>query len=419
MTAISPAGSRAALHPPTRRLVPLPHSARIVDAVLAGFVVVRISLIGGSIPTAQLALVLLVAVAAFRRPTRSLGLARWFPWLALVLIAYAALETLYNGVDPLRRAANIVILAFTAAFMASGRIDVGSVIKGLGLGLAVNVGLFYLHLAPNDYDGRLTGLLQDPNAAGLYYAVGTILLTVVVRRVWLRAGILVLGALAVVDTGSRTGMAAYAAAVIWLCCTQRLGRAFQVLLGAALTGAFVWANLTIAQGIGVIATDRAGSDALRARIDAASLVKTAATPWYGDGLAQGVVHLEGATWFFNSSYEDLIVEGGVIFAVGILLCYVLAGFGMRARSSVIRVTDYDTRVVAAATLVVFYCASRLGEVFLSPAGFLVLGVGLANLAVSSVENQGVAPPARQPWYREPLVAGTSASGSSSRVRARG
>jgi hypothetical protein len=219
--------------------------------------------------------------------------------------------------------------------------------------------------------------------------ITAIVFTMVVQSHWTRAAVLILGALALLATGSRTSTAAYVCAVSWLCLTRSLGRGFQAALGIVTVGAFVWASSTIAEDVGNL-VGRSGSDALRSRIDAASAAKTAVAPWHGYGLGQGTVTVDGLTWFFNSSYQDLIVEGGVILAVVVFGCFALAGFGLRARAQVTGITTWESRAAAAATLFVFFCASRLGEVFFSASGMFVLGIGLARLAALSpqTESQG-------------------------------
>jgi hypothetical protein len=194
--------------------------------------------------------------------------------------------------------------------------------------------------------------------------------------------VLLVGAAGLLATGSRTSTAAYVCAVVWLLVTRRLGRGFQFALGAILAGVFSWASNALADDVGAL-TDRSGSDALRSRIDTASTSKFLAAPWHGFGLGQGTVQLDGSVWFFNSSYQDLVVEGGYLLGIAVIVCFALAGFGMRARGATLRIETLDSRVTVAATMALFFCATRLGEAFFSPTGFLVLGIGLAHLAVRS------------------------------------
>lgn len=355
------------------------HSARILDAALMGLIVVRFTVPGIPIPFAQAGIIALLGLCLFRRPPRRFGLARWFPVLSAALMVFLVVETLVNDGSPWKRAINIGVLMVMAAFLASGRIDVASAIKGILVALAVNAALFYLQLAPNDYQGRLTGFLGDKNAGALVYACGALLGTLVVHRRRTRALILLAGAVAVVLTDSRTTMAAYAIAVAWYLLAARLQRGFQIIVGIAFTGAFLWANDNLAE-IGEYKVERAGSDYFRARIGLAAAGKVAHAPWYGSGLGQATVNLDGSTWFFHDSYLGLRVEGGVIFLVAMLAMYALAGLGFAARTTTIDVTGHTARAIAAATLVVLFCATRLGEVFMAPIGFVVLGVGLAHLA---------------------------------------
>ena len=371
--------SPPAQHAPAQEpLVPAGHSARLVDAALMGLLVVRLPAPGLPLPTAQVAVVLLLGISLFRRPIRSLAPVWWFPFLGVALLAFTMIETRLNGLAPDRRATNIAVLLLMAAFLASGRIDVGSALKGMATGLVLNVGLFYAGVVPDDYGGKLTGLLADKNSAGLFYAVVALLLSMVAARRRVRVAILFAGGLAVVLTDSRTAMAAYSAALVWVLVSGRMGRILQLTSAVAVAVAFQWANTNLAE-IGSYATERSGSDALRARIDAAASLKAAGAPWFGHGLGEAVVQLDGTEWFFHNSYDALRVEGGVVMVAVVLVVYVASGLGWMGREDT-RVTAYDARAVCAATMVVLFCATRLGEVFMAPIGLFVVGVGLARIS---------------------------------------
>lgn len=359
-------------------LVPAAHSARIIDALLMGLIVVRVSLPGIPFPVAQLGIAALLVICCFRRPTRSFTHAWWIPVAILGLLTFLIVETTLQGIDPWRRAGNLAILMTMALFLASGRIDVGSAIKGLGAGLLINAALFYAGIAPNDYQGRLTGLLQDKNASALVMAIGAFLMLLVVRRFWARILLLALGTAAVVATDSRTTMAAGLVAAVWLASSRYLHRAFQLLTLAAGFLAFMWADDNLA-ALGDYATSREGSDEFRSRIDAASSLKASAAPWHGFGLGEATVTLDSGTWFFHNSYEGLVVEGGILLVAGLLGLFVVAGLGFAPRAVGIDVTSLESRVITASTLVVFCCAMRLGEVFLAPISLMVLGIGIARL----------------------------------------
>lgn len=332
-----------------------------------------------ALPTAQLGIGLLLILAVFRRPTRSLRPVWWYPALCAGVLAFAIVESHVNDVGFVRRAANIVLLMAMAGFLASGRIDVGSTLKGLGVALVLNAVLFYGGVAPDDYGGVLSGYLQDKNVAGLFYGAGALLVSMMAPRVWQRIAVLCAGAGGVILTDSRTSMAAYAAALVWLAVSPRLQVAFKAGLGIVICTAFFWVTQNLST-IGTYATERAGSDALRSRIDAAARLKAETTPWYGQGLGTATVTVDGNEWFFHNSYHGLWVEGGVVLFIAMLAIYVGAGFGVFPPRPA---ADYPWHATGAATVMVLLCATQLGEVFLAPIGFLVVGTALALIAQRS------------------------------------
>lgn len=369
-------GARRAPVEPIRRssfevVFPSPHSARIIDMLLGALVVGRLSVPG--IPSgsfAQLGLAALILISSFRRPTRSVPF--WYPVLCAALMVYLVGESLVNHVSPVQRGLNIGLSMVAAAFIASGRIDVASLVKGLGLGLVLNAIAFYARLAPDEYQGRLTGFLLDKNVSGMFYAAVPLLLCAVTPRTWQRLTILAIGGCGVYLTDSRTSMAAYGVALAWMLIAPHLrGYTRIVLLGLLYVG-YVWAEDNLSR-IGRYALERAGSDALRDRIDAAAAVKVATSPWYGRGLGESTVMIDGAQWFFHNSYTALLVEGGWIMLVGIIGLYVLASFGLFTQVG----HSYSRLAVSAAIGALALCATQLGEVFLAQIGFVALGVGLA------------------------------------------
>lgn len=348
-----------------------PWRFRLLDAVLAALFVVRIETPGPlQLPVSDLAAFALISFAAFRVPRRSLRPVMGYVYFCALLVAYLTVVTLANDTDPVRRIARFAILMVLAGFIASERIDLRSVLIGAGMGLILNSGLFYAGLAPDNYGGLLTGFLEDKNRAGLYFAVLPLLITLVVRPRWAKALILIAGAAGLVLTDSRTSMAAFAAAMIWLFASRRLGPALRFVLALAIYLAFNWAEDNLSE-IGQYAA-RSGSDALRERIDNASLVKVSQAPWYGMGVGEGEVAVQGGLWFFHNSYLVLLVEGGWIMLVCVVALFAVVGFRLGARTPR---TD-EAIAVEAATVAVLLCATRLGEVFFTLPAFLLLGIGL-------------------------------------------
>lgn len=350
---------------------------RIIDALIMAVFVVRLPSPGLGFPINDLAGLALISIAAFRSPTRTLAGAHWYPVICAVALAYLGLNALAAGIEQndIQRAGRIVILMTLGGFIATGRIDTASALKGFAAALLANAGLFFAGVAPDDYGGFLTGYLGDKNVAGLTYAVMTVLMLLITKHIWTRAAVLVVGGVCVVLTDSRTSMAALAAALIWLAVARYLGPFWRLCLAALLYTGFVFAETNLSTA-GDYAVTRQGSDALRDRIDAASLEKTLAAPWNGYGLGEAVAEVAGDTWLFHNAYWGLITEGGYFLLALFLLLFAFAGFQLFAKGT----TSLDARIVEAASIVVMLCALRLGEVFIAQPAFIVLGVGVTIAA---------------------------------------
>lgn len=345
---------------------------RLHEAILAALFVVRINVSGSlDLPVSDLAALALLGIACFRRPRRSLRPVMGYVYVCVLLLAYLAVVAIINDIDPVRRLTRFVILMALAAFLASARLDLRSVLIGAGCGLIINAGLFYAGIAPDNYGGLLTGFLEDKNRAGLYFAVLPLLIALVVRPAWAKAIVVAAGAVGLVLTDSRTSMAAFAAALIWLFASRALGPAFRAALAVVIFFAFTWAEDNLAE-LGKYAA-RSGSDALRGRIDAAALVKVGEAPWYGLGVGEGHVTVAGGEWFFHNSYLVLLVEGGWVMLITVVTLFVVVGFRFGSRAP----RTPDAIFVEAATVAILFCATRLGEVFFTLPAFLLLGVGLS------------------------------------------
>ncbi|MBT2519653.1 O-antigen ligase [Arthrobacter sp. ISL-28] len=349
--------------------------ARAVDAVLFGFFVcdgVNVPGLPLAIPASDVAAIIMIGFAAFRRPQRSLGSAAWFAPLFIILLVYLAFGSMYNEVDWTRRAFRLAVMAVLVVWIVTGRIDIAAGLKGLGAGLVINAGLFYIGAAPNNYGGVLTGYLGDKNVAGLYYSLIPMLTLVWLRRRKYQVLCLSLAAFAVFLTGSRTAMAAFACGILWLVLSRHfksLPRLVLVII-VFLTLQFVESNFA---QVGIF-SNREGSDILRERIENAAVEKSALAPWYGLGLGESYVVMESDRWFFHDSYLALYVEGGWIMLFSVLGLYLrtgLRGFLANSRSQ-------STIIIQAATLVLLVCASKLGEVFLSLPGFILIACAIIN-----------------------------------------
>jgi hypothetical protein len=323
-----------------------------------------------SVPLSELAAVALVAVGIFRSPSRSLTRYGWYVPFWMILLAYCVTESWVNEVDWFRRTVRLVVMVVLSLQIATGRLDVWSGLRGLIAGLAVNVMLFYLRLAPDSYGGLLTGFLGDKNVAGLFYATVPLLALPWVSRTRWRVGLLIFAGVTVFLTGSRTSIAALAAAALWVLVRRRLPLPFHVPMFAALYGGIQYLEANFAHAW--IFSDRTGTDLLRSRIDEASWQKAEAAPPYGLGLGEATVYLDGRSWFFHNSFLGLYVEGGWI------LLLAVTGVLVAAALPLLRATHLRPPIaLEAAAIVLLFCASRLGEVLLALPAFLLLGCVMA------------------------------------------
>ena len=362
----------------------------LIDFVVGALLVFRVAAPGLGLPLADTAMLVLTALSVFRRPKRATPHMAIFALTGLLLLTFLVIESHAQGEPFVQRGVRIAALFLFALFIADGRIDLRSLALGLGLMMLANVPLFYLGVAPDAYGGVLSGFYTDKNLAGLSYAIFPLLFAALVRRPGLRWTIIVLGAGAVFLTGSRTSLAAIAAGVLWLLLARRLSLLPRIGLGTLLYLGFDYLENNFAR-VGQFA-DRVGSDLLRERIDAASLAKVEATPWYGNGLGTAIVELEGHDWFFHNSYWALLSEGGVVLLIAMLGLVLYVLFLARQPSG--------TRTVARAAIegagvVVLLCSFRLGEVFFAVPAFLVLGAAMLLLAEDDERGRPAADPARR------------------------
>ena len=199
--------------------------------------------------------------------------------LALAVSAvgvFLAVVSVAHGIPDLewiRRLVRLGALAALIGCIAGRRLDLRSVLWGLLAAMAVNVPLFYAGVVPAPYGSYLTGFLGDKNVAGLYYAAMPVLAVAFVRSPQRRVMVLAAAAPCVFLTGSRTSMAGFACAVLWMWLTPRLGPVFRILILAAMGWAVTFAEENLAQ-LSVFG-DRTGTDQLRSWIQDATAVKAA------------------------------------------------------------------------------------------------------------------------------------------------
>lgn len=358
-----------------------------IPEFLAGFglVLFGVSLPGIPIPMTYLGLIALVGLASLRRPITGVGTLWWLgPALALLLVQIGAVSLLQLGVEGtwLRRWIRLAIVLISLMAFLGGRIHLPSVLRGLLVGLIVNVLAFFAGLAPDTYGGFLTGWFRDKNQAGLGYVVYGILLLQLLRAGWWRfLGYLGVGAV-VWLTGSRTALGGWLVAGLWMAISPRVGAVTRYLTGFAGAALVVVLESQFAR-IGRFA-DRAGTDALRERIAEATDAKLATASRFGEGLGGATVRLDERTWFFHSSYKTLLYEGGWLFAVAVVAITVIVAL----RPLAARRTSSDAVAVEAAAIALLVCAWTLGEVFLTPPWMVLMATAVWHYLLDTEREAG-------------------------------
>lgn len=377
MTAIQ---SNTAAEPPESVLTstgdnPLQHlgPSSLVQVVLGALLVAQGLLIpagGQVVPLGEVAGVVLLAMSIFRCPSRQLSRFGVVAIVAVGLVLFLIGSSIVNDTEWMRRAFRIATLMALVGAFGTGRLNIKAVLQGAVAALAINIPLFYLGLLPDTYGGVLTGFLGDKNVAGLYYAVVPLVLCATIRDKRIQLGLIVFAAVGTFLTDSRTSLAGLALALVWLAVTRNRGLVFRGALLVAMIYAIHYTATNYSRALGY--EERLGSDFLRALIDDASWVKVINAPWYGHGLTEAYAYVGANRWWFHNSYYALWAEGGWIFTLVVVTAYVM--FGLRPLSRFERTPSRIT--VEAASIIFLTCASRLGEVFISLPGVLVLAAGL-------------------------------------------
>lgn len=336
---------------------------RIPELILFAALIFEGSFFGLPLPFNQIVMVAIIALALVRRPQADLGKLQLIVPILVVALFYIGMVSMFAdptefASDWKRRLIRLILTSGLILVLATGRIDFRSAIAGMGVGLFANAIAFYAGLAPDLYGGFLSGFLEDKNVAGMAYAVFGVLMLAVVEKRWLAVLLVVGVAVLVWDTGSRTSISALVAGVLWFVVAPRLLVAGRWVLGVAIYfGVDVLAE-DFSQ-IGIF-SDRDGSDALRARIDAASEVKVDDAGFFGAGLGEAyIVFPDEPTdvWFFHNSYWSALVEGGWPWLI--LVLGITAVFALRPFASDLSRQEF---IAQAATVSLLVCGWRLGEV---------------------------------------------------------
>ncbi|MFW0185189.1 zinc ABC transporter permease [Rothia sp. CCM 9418] len=332
------------------------------------------------IPIGSAVSVILVAHASTRKSHYDDPRVNLFIAIIVLAVAYTAISSVVVGIstvdETLRRTFRISIVIFLALFIGDKRIDARSLVFGIATGMLFNAGAYYAGIAPDAYTGFLTGWLGDKNVSGLWYAFIGLLFFTYLDDKKKKLLAFILFSVLLWETGSRTSLAGYMFALLWLTFGKKIGLFAKSVLAIFIVWAVDYLTENYAHA-GVFA-NRDGSDLLRARIDAATLEKVAQTPWHGQGFGQAYVFLPGGDrrWLFHNSFYTLFVEGGWIWMFAVLLITLLATVFWKQQHQ----KGKERIIVAEAAIVLLaICSWRLGEVILTIPWAIAVGLGLSYL----------------------------------------
>ena len=351
--------------------------------IFALFPLEVIPLFGIGLPLNESAAVLLILIALTRRPEADLRIPGWFLGLTSLLWLILLYSSYINDLAPVRRLGHVGIVIVLAIMIASGRVHARSGAVGLAVGLTIGGVWGLITLGQSSYVGRLTGFFGDPNVAGMFVVVyGAIILSFV--RSWaLRAPLMAGLLLLLVQTYSRTSWLAAGFLVIWVVIGRRVAPTF----GALLLGGLIWATEAIPQDVkqsGQFA-DRAGSDELRARIEAQEVIDVARAPWFGNGAGSAMVEINDDSFFYHSSYLAIRAEGGYAAMVTLIVLVILVFLAAHRLPFPNRAPWLEGAIIAS-----MVCAMNIGEALLAFPLWIALGLTLRHTL--SVRAEEAPPP---------------------------
>jgi hypothetical protein len=332
-----------------------------------GFPVLVLPVVG--LPVNEVAPLIVCLLAVTRVSTSRERIPLWFSGGLVAVLTVLTVTSYLHDLAPTRRLLHVLLYLVLATLLASGRIHIPSAGRGLAAGLCTSITMSLAGFGPDNYAGRLTGYLGDPNAGGYVITVlGLVALGLGLRGRY-RWLLILLTLTAVVLTYSRTTLLAVAFAVVWLL----IGRRVSVWAGAVLVGAMVYLVGHIPPELTLFGpfSDRGGSDLLRQRIIAQEHIDISHSPIIGNGAGTAKVDLQGDLFFYHSSYLALQAEGGLVCVV------ILVGVIVLTFLSIARMPgDLRNGWLEASLIALMVCAVNVGEILLELPSAIAIGVAM-------------------------------------------
>ena len=350
-------------------------SVRILDFFAFACLPLTMIDVGGLGPINAAAALCLAGACLLRRPPTALRTPLWVVVLLGLFMTYLFANSLLLDVVNTKRMIRLVAWALIIVFLATGHIDIRSAAKGLAASMTVAVIHGLITFNQSSYAGRLTGVLGDPNTAGMECLVfGCLGVMGISRRRWKYLYIATMS-VGVLMVFSRTTLVALVAVLLWTFIGRRLGW----VLGYAMLAVLTVAITSIPHKSSIFGPfeGRSGSDALRERIDAAATALVEQSPLRGHGLGTAMVELQNQLFFFHNSFVAMACEGGWI---AVVLFMLLAGVVFTALLRLPKAARNPW--VEAAFVGSFICGLSLGEVLLTFGMASTLGFALRTFLLS-------------------------------------
>ncbi len=351
-------------------------SARILDFFAFACLPLTMIDVAGLGPLNAAAALLMAGACLLRRPPTALRTPLWVVALLGLFLTYLFANSLLLDVINAKRMIRLVAWGLIIIFLATGHIDIRSAAKGLAASMTVSVFYGLATFRQSGYEGRLTGVLGDPNTAGMECLVfGCLGVLGITRRRWKYLYIAVM-CVGIVMVFSRTTLVALIAVLLWTLIGRRLGW----VLGFAFLASLAVAITSIPHKSSIFGPfeGRSGSDALRERIDAAATALVQQSPIRGHGLGTAQVEIQNQTFFFHNSFVALAGEGGWI---AVVLFMLFAGVVLIA---LLRLPQAARNPwIEAAFIGALICGLSLGEVLLTFGMASTLGFALRTFLLSN------------------------------------